>query len=298
MVRALLRRSAAAVAPVATGREVRSAVPGVCHRHPPVPVGPVAPYRFALGPPHTGLHARLWGGQHEEDRIGVIEAVLFDFGGVVTSSPFDAFARYERQNGLPVDLIRTINSTDPDTNAWSHFERGDLEFDEFCARFETEARDLGYDVDAREIVAGLSGELRPRMVEAIRRCSERFKTGCLTNNFSLGSDRRQEVAHVFGLFHVVLESSKLGVRKPEPRFYEMACEALEVSADEAVYLDDLGINLKPARALGMKTIKVQDPSIEGYPSGYAHAECIFLDIAARGDRSPSGQPGPAHLGDR
>jgi putative hydrolase of the HAD superfamily len=190
----------------------------------------------------------------------VIRAVMFDFGGVVSTSPFEAFARFEVESGLPVDFVRQVNSTNPDTNAWSMLERGEVDLDQFCTRFEAEALALGHALDARALMGGLDGGLRPEMVAAVRFCSNRFKTACLTNNFSLGrTERRPEMAEVFELFDVVLESSKLGVRKPDPRFYEMACESVDVEPSEVVYLDDLGVNLKPARQMGMRTIKVVRP---------------------------------------
>jgi putative hydrolase of the HAD superfamily len=108
----------------------------------------------------------------------------------------------------------------------------------------------------------LSGDIRPAMVEAVRRCAERFETACVTNNFSLGDvPTPPEVEAIFDLFDVVVESRVVGVRKPEPRFYHLACEAVGVDPSEVVYLDDLGINLKPARAMGMHTIKVTDPDV-------------------------------------
>lgn len=194
----------------------------------------------------------------------MIRAALFDFGGVILSSPFEAFARYEECNGLPVGFVRTLNATNPDTNAWAHLERGDVGFDEFCKLFEKEAEAAGGKLDAREVMALLGGEIRPAMVEAVRRCRLRLKTACLTNNFvtdvsSAGGGARHDRPGVLDLFHVVVESSKVGVRKPDPRFYEIACELLDIEPPEAVFLDDLGVNLKPARALGMTTIKVDDP---------------------------------------
>jgi putative hydrolase of the HAD superfamily len=191
---------------------------------------------------------------------------MFDFGGVITDSPFDAFESYELAEGLPVGTIRTINSTNPHDNAWARLERGDVGMSEFCDLFEGEALTAGYRVDARAVMAGLAGKVRPAMVEAVRRCSERFKTACLTNNFVLDQEAdqataRPDIAEILALFDLVLESSKLGVRKPDPRFYEMACEALAVAPTEVVYLDDLGINLKPARAMGMQTIKVTAPDV-------------------------------------
>jgi putative hydrolase of the HAD superfamily len=187
---------------------------------------------------------------------------MFDFGGVITSSPFEAFARYEREAGLPEGFIRLVNSTDPDTNAWSHLERGQLDVAGFARAFEAEALVLGQRVDGRAVLGLLGGDIRPSMVEAVRRCTEMFETACVTNNFALeGVATPPEVLAIFELFDVVVESRVVGIRKPEPRFYEMACELVGVAPDEAVYLDDLGINLKPARAMGMHTIKVSDPDL-------------------------------------
>lgn len=199
-----------------------------------------------------------------------IRAVLFDFGGVILSSPFEAFARYERANDLPEGLLRQINATDPDTNAWARFERSDVGIDEFCDLFEAEAAALGHTVDARAVLALLAGELRPRMVAAVRalHADDRYVTGLLTNNVvtmpaaqgnAAHVDREDEMAQVLALFDAIVESSKVGVRKPEPRFYELACEQLGIEPTEAVFLDDLGVNLKPAKAMGMRTIKVVDP---------------------------------------
>lgn len=194
----------------------------------------------------------------------MIRAALFDFGGVILSSPFEAFARYEQQRGLPDGLIRQLNATNPDDNAWARLERNEVGLDEFCRLFEAEAAAVGHQLDGREVIGLLSGELRPAMVEAVRRCAERLVTGLLTNNFVVAGDhvdREGEMAEVLGLFDAVVESSKVGVRKPDVRFYEMACELLGIEPAEAVFLDDLGVNLKPARALGMTTIKVVDPEV-------------------------------------
>lgn len=201
----------------------------------------------------------------------MIRAVLFDFGGVVLSSPFEAFARYEHENLLPADLIRTINATDPHDNAWAHLERDDVTLEQFVVLFEAEALALGHRVDGWAVLELLHGEIRQEMVEAIRRCGTAgLRTACLTNNFvsadgvgsGVGSHdpgRATALAEVMELFDHVVESSKVGVRKPEPRFYELALGLVGVSAEEAVFLDDLGVNLKPAKAMGMTTIKVVDP---------------------------------------
>ena len=188
----------------------------------------------------------------------MIKAVLWDFGGVILSSPLDAMARYEQERGLPPGFLTTVISTDPHTNAWAKLERNEVPTDEFCDLFEAEARAAGHEIDARVILAGLLGEIRPQMVQAIKRCKERLKVGLLTNNFVWG-EGPPEFAEVVALFDAVVESSKAGIRKPEPRFYELACELLDIEPEEAVFLDDLGVNLKPARAMGMTTIKVGDP---------------------------------------
>ena len=188
----------------------------------------------------------------------MIKAVLWDFGGVILSSPFDAFARWEEETGLPTGFLRTVNAVDPHGNAWARLERNDVTIDEFCDLFEREAKEAGHPVDARQVLALLLGDLRPQMVEAVRRCKERLKIGMLTNNIA-APESRPDLAEVMALFDVVIESSKVGVRKPEPRFYELACELLAIEPHEAVFLDGLGVNLKPARAMGMTTIKVVDP---------------------------------------
>jgi putative hydrolase of the HAD superfamily len=198
--------------------------------------------------------------------VSPIKAALFDFGGVILSSPFEAFNDYESRTGLPRDFIRTLNSTNPDTNAWARYERSEVDFDAFCSLFEAEASAAGYSLAAREVMPLLAGHIRPEMVEALRRCGERLKTACLTNNVIGFHDFPQQARangrdEVLGLFDCIVESSKVGVRKPDPRFYEIACEQLSISPSEAVFLDDLGVNLKPARELGMQTIKVNDPHL-------------------------------------
>ena len=192
-----------------------------------------------------------------------ISAAFFDFGGVILSSPFEAFNRYEEANGLPRDFIRGVNSTNPDNNAWARFERSEVDYEEFCRLFEAECEALGHAVTAAEVMPLLRGEIRPNMVTALRRCAERMTTACLTNNWvsfdSFPADgRAQGRDDTLALFDHVIESSKVGVRKPDPKFYELACDTAGVEPDEVVFLDDLGVNLKPARAMGMTTIKVVD----------------------------------------
>jgi putative hydrolase of the HAD superfamily len=189
-----------------------------------------------------------------------IRAVMFDFGGVISSSPFEAFAHLETERGLPARFIRTVNATNPHENAWARLERGEISVDAFGSEWAAEARALGQELDGRLVLERLGGEIRPLMVAAIKACRTTYKTACLTNNFAVAeSIVSDEVAAVYALFDAVLESRVLGVRKPDPRFYALACAAIGVEPEESVFLDDLGINLKPARALGMRTIKVNDP---------------------------------------
>jgi putative hydrolase of the HAD superfamily len=196
----------------------------------------------------------------EPTRPGV-KAVLFDFGGVITTSPLEAFAAYERERGLPDGLIRRVNSTNPDANAWARYERREVDEHGFVALFEAEAEALGSRVDAREVLGLLHGDLRPSMVAALHRLhTAGLRLALLTNNVA-PIERPGPLEDLLGLFDVVVESSVEGVRKPEPAFYERALERLGgVAPHEAVFLDDLGVNLKPARALGMATVKVTDPA--------------------------------------
>lgn len=196
-------------------------------------------------------------------------AVLWDFGGVILSSPFEAFNRYEAEIGLPKDFIRSLNARNGDTNAWAKMERSEISLEGFVELFEEEARQQGHKLDGWRILQSLSGDIRPQMVEALRRCSRAFRVACITNNMKHGegpgmarsADKAKDVAEIMMLFEHVVESSKLGLRKPDPRIYRHACDLLGVQPEECVYLDDLGINLKPARALGMRTIKVGDPDV-------------------------------------
>ena len=196
-------------------------------------------------------------------------AVLWDFGGVILSSPFEAFRKYEQEAGLPEDFIRRLNARNPDTNAWAKMERSEVSLEDFVALFEAEARDQGHQIDGWRVMRSISGDIRPQMVEALRRCKAEFRVACITNNMKHGDgpgmartpDKAKAVAEVLTLFEHVFESSRLGWRKPDPRIYRHACDLLGVAPEECIYLDDLGVNLKPARAMGMRTIKVGDPDV-------------------------------------
>jgi putative hydrolase of the HAD superfamily len=191
----------------------------------------------------------------------MLKAIIWDFGGVLTTSPFEAFARFESERGLPADIIRRTNAANHWENAWAKFERAEVDLETFDQLFAAESLLLGAEVRGKDVLPLLSGDLRPEMVEALRRVKSRFKTGCITNNLpanAIGSHggRSLYIAEVMTLFDHIIESARIGLRKPDPRIYEMMTDALGVDPKACVYLDDLGVNLKPAREMGMITIKV------------------------------------------
>ena len=197
----------------------------------------------------------------------MIKAVFWDFGGVITSSPFESFNRFEKENDLPKDFLRSVNSSNPDFNAWAKLERNEVNLEQFDELFEIESKNLGHAVKGKDVIALLRGQIRPEMIVTLKKIKGSLLQACLTNNIqSMGdmdfegnvsaSGKHEEVME---LFDFVFESSKENVRKPDPEFYIRACERGNVNPNEVVFLDDLGINLKPAKALGMKTIKVVKP---------------------------------------
>ncbi len=196
-------------------------------------------------------------------------AVIFDFGGVITSSPFEAFNRLEAERGLPQNFVRTVNAIDPDNNAWARFERAEISAAEFDLLFAAEAKAQGCDLFGREVLGVLAGTVRPAMVSALDQLTAAgFRIACITNNVPTGhgglvgaglarsADRSDALEQIFARFEHVIESSKAGVRKPDPRIYLMMCEKLGLEPAACVYLDDLGVNCKPAAQLGMAAIKV------------------------------------------
>tara|TARA_B000000565_G_scaffold64157_1_gene43023 strand:- start:2586 stop:3212 length:627 start_codon:yes stop_codon:yes gene_type:complete len=192
------------------------------------------------------------------------KAVIWDFGGVITSSPFEAFNKFELDNNLPKDIIRKINSENPDDNAWAKFERNDIDINEFDTLFSKEADKKGFQISGKQVVKLLSGDIRKPMVDFLLSLKENYKLGCITNNIQNSKDDKvnhlNQASQVMKIFDHIIESSKVGLRKPDPNIYYMSCDALGVRPEECIYLDDLGINLKPARKIGMTTIKVIDPN--------------------------------------
>ena len=198
----------------------------------------------------------------------MIKAVFWDFGGVVTSSPFESFNRFEANNRLPENFLRTVNSTNPDNNAWAKLEKNEVSIEEFSDLFLEESKALGHPVPGKEVIALLKGEVRPEMINALNIIKDKMIQACLTNNIQAmdkefvgnvsASGKHNEIME---LFDFVIESSKENVRKPDPEFYLLACRRANIEPTEAIFLDDLGINLKPARELGMTTIKVIEADI-------------------------------------
>ena len=195
----------------------------------------------------------------------MIKAVFWDFGGVITTSPFEAFNKFEIDNNLPADFLRQVNSTNPNDNAWAKLERSEVNLEEFDLLFEEESNNLGHAVKGKEVIALLQGQIRPEMVKALQKIRGNLIQACLTNNIRSLKEEAFEEGNVsvsgkhdviMDLFDFVIESSKVNLRKPDPAFYKMACEKACIEPSEAVFLDDLGINLKPAKNLGMETIKV------------------------------------------
>jgi putative hydrolase of the HAD superfamily len=204
-------------------------------------------------------------GQRGDRKNMKFNTVIFDFGGVITTSPFEAFNRMEAIRGLPKDFVRSVNTRNPNDNAWAKFERAECNAAEFDVLFAAEARVLGHELDGASVIACLSGDIRPAMVTALDVLkSKGFALGCITNNVPSGKgagmagsdEKAAAIAAVMGRFDHIIESSKAGVRKPDPRIYAMMCEALAVVPSQCIYLDDLGINCKPAAAMGMAAIKV------------------------------------------
>ena len=208
-------------------------------------------------------------------------AVLWDFGGVILTSPFEAFNRYEAEAGLPKDFIRGINARNPDGNAWARMERSEVSQEDFVRLFEAEAYAEGYRVDGWRILQALSGDIRPQMVEALRRCKEEFRVACITNNMKHGEgagmarspDKAQAVAEILALFEHVVE-------------FEQARPAQARPANLPPCLRALG---RAARALRLSRRSRHQPQARPRPRHADHQGRRSRHSArrARGHRRPS-----------
>lgn len=193
-------------------------------------------------------------------------AVLFDLGGVVLGSPLQAIRAYAASLGFEPDSINRVVARTAPAGAWSRLERGELALEAFFADFEADCASAGLAIDARAMMQRMAGATAPRpaMLTAIARLrGAGYKTGALTNNWAHADAGGQAdgTRALRGHFDVFVESSVEGLRKPDPAIYRLACARLAVSPDRVIFLDDIGGNLKPAKALGMATIKVEDPAI-------------------------------------
>ncbi len=198
-----------------------------------------------------------------------LKAILWDFGGVFTTSPFEAFAQFERERGLPENFIRSVNSRNIEANAWAQLESNKITREEFDELFRLESEELGHSVRGSDVLTLLAGDVRPRMVSTLVECKKHYRVGCITNNMKPAVENQvtptvvqdSPTSKIMEVFETIVESSVEGVRKPDPQIYKIACRRLNCVPEECVFLDDLGINLKPARAMGMITIKVVDPDV-------------------------------------
>ena len=196
------------------------------------------------------------------------EAIFFDFGGVITQSPFEAFNTYEIEKELPLGLISSVNQQNPHKNAWAKLERAEITAEEFDILFRRESGQLGHQVSGLEVLKLVFTPVRPEMLELLASLKGKYKLSCLTNNFPrsttitelIGKQRFESWDGALSLFDNVVESAKIGTRKPQKEFYEYACSVNSVSTRSVVFLDDIGMNLKSARELGITTIKVTSGS--------------------------------------
>jgi putative hydrolase of the HAD superfamily len=207
------------------------------------------------GPPTAGCYNRA---------VPALAGVLFDMGGVVMESPLAAIAHYERAQGLPSNAINRVVAAAGASGAWARLERGELTVATFCPAFEADCRAHGLTVDAAALMTAIAaaGRPRPAMLEAIRRLRARgLRVGALTNNWRREGPDDDVVPHALRAhFDAFVESRAVGLRKPDPAIYVLACRELGVEPARTAFLDDIGANLKPARALGMTTIKVDEPA--------------------------------------
>ena len=191
-----------------------------------------------------------------------IRAVIFDLGGVVLDSPIEVFLEFEARHGLAPGFLGKVVVGSGEHGAWAKLERGELDLAAFYRAFDAEIADAGASVSSESLMAAVAGrtQVRSSMIEAVRRIrASGRKVGALTNNWVSDDGQYERMQALAREFDAFIESCKVGLRKPDPRIYEIACEALGVAPAEAVFLDDIGSNLKAARALGMYTVKVRRP---------------------------------------
>ena len=174
---------------------------------------------------------------------GKLDAILWDFGGVFTTSPFENFNLLEERCGAPRDFIRTLNSVNPTTNAWAQFESNQVSLEEFDELFAKESKLAGHEIRGKEVIRMLSGDLRPKMVELLKLCKEQYKVACITNNVKAGrgpgmsrdDDKASKVSKVMALFDDVIESSVEASEEPNPEIYKLVCQRISVEPEKCLY---------------------------------------------------------------
>ena len=186
-----------------------------------------------------------------------IKFVLWDIGGVLTESPFKKFEIYEKSLSLPSGSIIKINSSNPYENAWAKLEKGLISTEEFSILFKEEAKSIGItNINIPKLLNCLKLKINTEMVALLKLLSKNYENICLTNNFK--DVINVELKTIYDNFTYIFESSKLNMRKPEKKIYKYVLNELNIQANQILYIDDLGINLKPAREIGFLTYKFVD----------------------------------------
>ncbi|XP_052813055.1 acyl-CoA dehydrogenase family member 10-like [Mya arenaria] len=192
------------------------------------------------------------------------QAVIFDMGGVILPSPLALFKSFEQTSGLPEGTILQTILSNKVSGAWTRLEEGKLTMTEFATQFGKECSDiLGRPVDMAGLMPSFNkynGVAYPQMIDAVQ-CvrAEGLKTALLTNNWFNINNEDSYIPVDLAMFDVVVESCKVGYRKPHPKIYEIVLDKLGVAPERCIFLDDMGGNLKAAAQFGIRTIKVTDP---------------------------------------
>ena len=193
---------------------------------------------------------------------GRIEAVLFDFGGVFTESPFLAAHEAGVELGIDVDVAFDLcfgTYHDDGDHPWHRLERGEMTLEDARRALRTMAADRGYDVDPVDFLMRLARDDHQRE-EVVQRAlavkGRGVRTACVTNNILEFGEGWRSLVPVDELFDAVVDSCHAGVRKPDPRIYQLALDAVDATPEVAVFLDDHPANVAAAEALGIRGIVV------------------------------------------
>ena len=194
----------------------------------------------------------------------LVDAVVFDFGGVYTPSPFDAMITLGARLGIEPSeaMAHVFGPYDRDTDhPWHQAERGELDLSATRDAILASAQAEGLDIDLYDVFGMMSGggEVRPAMVERTRELRvEGYRTALITNNVAELRDFWRPLLPLDELFDVVIDSSEVGMRKPDPRIFEMALTQLGgIDPTRSVVLDDYPGNITAAEALGMRGVLVE-----------------------------------------